>query len=60
MKLYRSTTGIYVEENGGFYPVQASSWTELLCDPNLHTRVATAVDGPDRIGSGRRDPIGSD
>lgn len=45
MKLYRSTTGIYVEENGGFYPVQASSWTELLCDPNLHTRVATAVDG---------------
>ena len=45
MKLYRSTTGIYVEQNGGFYPVQAASWTELLCDSNLRTRIAGAIHG---------------
>ncbi len=45
MKLYRTTNGIYVEANESFYPVAASSWTELLCDPSLHARVGSNVDG---------------
>jgi 2-dehydro-3-deoxy-D-arabinonate dehydratase len=45
MKLYRTTNGIYVEENRGFYPVAASSWTELICDPSLHDRVRSRTHG---------------
>ena len=45
MKLYRTTNGIFVEENGGFYPVSASSWTELICDPSLHARVKQSAGG---------------
>jgi len=45
MKLYRATNGIFVEDEGGFYPVEASNWTGLICDPDLHARVHACIHG---------------
>ena len=45
MKLYRTTNGISVEDNGSFYAVEANDWTELICDPHLHTRVHACLQG---------------
>jgi 2-dehydro-3-deoxy-D-arabinonate dehydratase len=45
MKLYRTTHGIFVEENNRFYRVEANDWDALLCDPTLHARVRSAIHG---------------
>jgi 2-dehydro-3-deoxy-D-arabinonate dehydratase len=45
MKLYRTTNGIFVEDNGSFYPVEAAGWTELICDPHCHSRVRAYLRG---------------
>src|SRR5665213_925681 len=45
MKLYRTTHGIFVEENNRFYRVEANGWDALLCDPTLHARVRSAIHG---------------
>ena len=45
MKLYHTTDGIFVEENGGFYTVSASDWDELICSADLLARVRTALNG---------------
>jgi 2-dehydro-3-deoxy-D-arabinonate dehydratase len=39
LKLYRTTQGIFVEENGSFFAVNTSDWDELLSAPGLHARV---------------------
>jgi len=47
MKLYRSTSGAFVEDGGSFYPVAAVDWDELLSSPELHARTRAALDrGP--------------
>src|SRR5665213_2427134 len=45
MKLYRTTHGIFVEENNRFSRVEANDWDALLCDPTLHARVRSAIHG---------------
>ena len=46
MKLYRTTNGIFVEHHGTFYPVAASDWTSLICDPHCHSLVRESLHGP--------------
>lgn len=45
MKLYRTSHGIFVEENNRFYRVEATDWDTLLCDPSLHARVRSSIQG---------------
>ena len=49
MKLYRTTHGIFVEEDNRFYVVPASGWDELIrsVDLDLRLRAATAAQGTD-------------
>jgi 2-dehydro-3-deoxy-D-arabinonate dehydratase len=42
MKLYRTTKGALVEENGVFFPV-SGDWDALLSNPNLHEVVRAAT-----------------
>ena len=43
MKLYRSTHGIFVEDNSRFYRVDIGNWDELICDPSFHARVRSSI-----------------
>ena len=47
MKLYRTTQGAFVEEDGQFYGLSllcsAEEWDELICDVDLKARAETAV-----------------
>jgi 2-dehydro-3-deoxy-D-arabinonate dehydratase len=43
VKLYRTTTEAFVEENGNFYCVPAASWDELVSSQDLHARVRAAI-----------------
>jgi 2-dehydro-3-deoxy-D-arabinonate dehydratase len=45
MKLYRTTQGIIVEENAGFYLVIGTDWDELICSSDLHARLSAATRG---------------
>ncbi len=45
MKLYRTTEGIFVENNASFFRVEADSWDELLNSFDLTDRVAAATRG---------------
>ena len=44
MKLYRSSDGIYVEDESSFYRVAAEDWDELLCSDRLFDRVRAAIE----------------
>ena len=44
MKLYRTTHGIFVEEEGSFYPVNASGWDELIASADLQRYVRAAIE----------------
>ena len=48
MKLYRTTRGIFVEEENKFYPVKAPGWDELIASVDMHAYVRAAIE---------RDPI---
>jgi 2-dehydro-3-deoxy-D-arabinonate dehydratase len=47
VKLYRTTLGVFVEENGRFYSLSAmtstEAWDELICGEDLKTRAASAI-----------------
>jgi 2-dehydro-3-deoxy-D-arabinonate dehydratase len=47
VKLYRTSKGIFAEENASFFLVSAghssAGWDELVCDANLHGRVRAAI-----------------
>jgi 2-dehydro-3-deoxy-D-arabinonate dehydratase len=45
MKLYRTTTGFYAEDNGSYYSVDAPDWDDLIASPDLYDRVKTALSG---------------
>lgn len=45
MKLYRTTNGIFVETNGGFFAVDAPDWTELICGSHCHSVVRECMHG---------------
>jgi 2-dehydro-3-deoxy-D-arabinonate dehydratase len=44
MKLYRTSNGVFVEEGGGFFPVRAADWDELVCRADLEARLRAAAD----------------
>jgi 2-dehydro-3-deoxy-D-arabinonate dehydratase len=43
MKLYRTANGIFVEQDGRFYPVSATGWDELICSSDLRARLNAAI-----------------
>src|SRR5271165_2940615 len=45
MKLYRTTAGSFVEREGKYYPLNGSSWDELLSHDDLESYLSSAVDG---------------
>ena len=45
MKLYRTTKGIFVETQGGFFAVDAPDWTELICGSHCHSVVRERMHG---------------
>lgn len=45
MRLYRTSQGNLVEENGSFYRVGTEDWDTLLSSGHLHTLARAAVDG---------------
>jgi 2-dehydro-3-deoxy-D-arabinonate dehydratase len=45
MKLYRTTNGIFVEQQERFYRVPAAGWDELICSADLVERVRSAAAG---------------
>jgi 2-dehydro-3-deoxy-D-arabinonate dehydratase len=56
LKLYRTSKGVFVEENASYYPVSGAEWDDLVCDANLHARARAAIStngltnlGPDAI-----------
>jgi 2-dehydro-3-deoxy-D-arabinonate dehydratase len=50
MKLYRTTNGIFVEEDERFCGVTAAGWDELICSADLMERVRTAAGGTELDG----------
>jgi 2-dehydro-3-deoxy-D-arabinonate dehydratase len=48
VKLYRTTHGIFVEEEDKFYPVNSIGWDELIANVDMHTYVRAAI---------QRDPV---
>jgi 2-dehydro-3-deoxy-D-arabinonate dehydratase len=45
MKLYRTTAGFIVEENGNYFSLEASDWDELISSPDVYQRAQTALSG---------------
>jgi 2-dehydro-3-deoxy-D-arabinonate dehydratase len=45
MRLHRTTQGVFVEQHGQFFSVQARDWDELLCDGALAERLQSAISG---------------
>jgi 2-dehydro-3-deoxy-D-arabinonate dehydratase len=45
MKLYRTTNGIFVEQQGRFYRVPVTEWDELIRSVYLHDQVQAAANG---------------
>jgi 2-dehydro-3-deoxy-D-arabinonate dehydratase len=43
VKLYCTTIGAFVEKDDSFYFVSAANWDELICSPDLHARVRSAI-----------------
>jgi len=43
LKLYRTSKGVFVEENDDYYPVSGAAWDDLICDADLHVRVRAAI-----------------
>ena len=43
MRLYRTSNGIFAEQNGRFYAAPATGWDELICTPNLHAYLPAAI-----------------
>ncbi|WP_158945676.1 fumarylacetoacetate hydrolase family protein [Granulicella sp. S190] len=48
MKLYRMSTGSFVEEGGRFFEVEGVSWDELIATPGLLERARRAITGAPR------------
>lgn len=48
VKLYRTTEGVLLEQNGTFYEVSVPDWDDLLSSRDLHERVRAAMAKPAR------------
>jgi 2-dehydro-3-deoxy-D-arabinonate dehydratase len=49
MKLYRTSNGVFVEENDNFYLLPAADWDDLISRSNLYPKVRAAI--RDRVPS---------
>ena len=45
MKLYRTAETVIVEHEATFYPVPATTWDDLLCDPAILDKARAATAG---------------
>ena len=45
MKLYRTTSGFIVEENGKYFLLEASDWNELISSPDIYELAQSALAG---------------
>jgi 2-dehydro-3-deoxy-D-arabinonate dehydratase len=45
VKLYRTTQGIFIEEERAFYPVTRIGWDQLVASADMHTYVRGATQG---------------
>ncbi len=43
MKLYRTSNGVFVEENDNFYLVPVADWDDLICSSDLYARVRATI-----------------
>ena len=43
MKLYRTTKGVFVEENNNYYLVSVAAWDDFVCDADLQRRARAAI-----------------
>jgi 2-dehydro-3-deoxy-D-arabinonate dehydratase len=43
VKLYRTSTGVFVEEDARFHAVPSLDWDELIASPDLYPRVHSAI-----------------
>jgi len=57
VKLYRTTLGIFVEQDGRFYSVQGESWDELIGCPGLPERLGASCTGKAVDGFDVRDVL---
>jgi len=46
MKIYRTDQGVFVEQQGRYFPVATSSWDELVCSDAIFDRVTRSIAGP--------------
>jgi len=45
MKIYRTTQGVFAEQEGRYFSIEADSWDELLCSDSFLDRARNAVAG---------------
>lgn len=45
MRLYRTTAGFVVEDDGGYFSLEAPGWDELISSPDLYQRARGALTG---------------
>lgn len=45
MKLYRTTKGIFVENDGRFFAVNTSDWDGLIANPGIHAKIRACCNG---------------
>ena len=45
MKLYRTSVGLFVEDGDQYFPVDSTSWDDLICDPQLEARLKASLQG---------------
>jgi 2-dehydro-3-deoxy-D-arabinonate dehydratase len=43
LKLFRTSNGLFVEENDNYYLVSGAAWDDLICDADLHVHVRAAI-----------------
>jgi 2-dehydro-3-deoxy-D-arabinonate dehydratase len=43
MKLYRTSSGVFVEENEKYFPVAEADWDDLISSSDLYARVRAAI-----------------
>ena len=45
MKIYRTNQGAFVEQQGRFFPIEASGWDKLVCSDALYGQAESAIIG---------------
>jgi 2-dehydro-3-deoxy-D-arabinonate dehydratase len=51
MKVYKTTTGIFIESEGSIYPSEFISWDSFINQPDLYKSVGSALSGKKPLGN---------